>query len=106
MNSIAPVLHTFKTGSTFVGASVDGQNLVLGETRNEEHAQEGRFPQLLTVIPLQEAIALAKAILAATEQETEDQYIERMYQYHLDHYALVDDHLEHELEIEWLRTGC
>lgn len=89
-------LHTFKTGDTFVGATVEGGNLVLGETRNEEAANEGRFPQLLTVIPLQEAIAMAKAILASQEGGLQA-YIEELGNRYQDYQALVDSSLEHDI---------
>lgn len=102
MTILAHPLHTFKTGDTFVGATVEGGNLVLGETRNEEAAHEGRFPSLLTVIPLVEAIKMAKAILAAqqqplTEDAKFDAWIDEHYQHWLDHKALVDSALEHEV---------
>ncbi|MCC6457850.1 MAG: hypothetical protein IT328_23035 [Caldilineaceae bacterium] len=105
MNTIiAQPLHTFKTGDTFVGATVDGDNLVIGETRNEEHASEGHFSNLLTVIPLADAIAMAKAILTQAQQAEEDAWIEEMYQRQLDHEALVDDAIEHDYN--WIRHGC
>lgn len=96
MSIVAQTLHTFNSGDTFVGAQLDGGNLVIGETRNEEHANEGKF-NLLTVIPLADAVAMAKAILAAQEEAEMDAHIEAMYQRHLDRFALVDSALEHEI---------
>lgn len=91
-------LHTFKTGDTFVGTAVAGETVVISETRNAEHAAEGHFGTLLTVIPLQEAIKLAKALIASqeeplTEDEKFDAWIDAQYQRWLDHKALVDDAL-------------
>lgn len=103
---VAQTLHTFKTGTTFVGATIEAGNLVLGETRNEESAQEGRF-NLLTVIPLQEAIAMAKALLASQEPVIDaeyDAFIEAEWERYQDHQALMDDALEHDYE--WIRQGC
>jgi hypothetical protein len=100
MPILAQTLHTFNSGSTFVGAQLDGGNLIIGETRNEENAQEGRF-NLLTVIPLQEAIAIAKAVLAAQEQAEEDAafdaWIEEQAKRREDYLALADSALESEI---------
>ena len=95
-------LHTFKTGDTFVGAAVSGETVVISETRNAEHAAEGHFGTLLTVIPLQEAIKMAKALIASqeeplTEDEKFDAWIDAQYQRWLDHKALTDSALEHEV---------
>jgi hypothetical protein len=53
------------------------------------------------VIPLQEAIAIAKVVLACQEQADEDAaydaWVEKEYQRYLDHQALVDDALVHEI---------
>lgn len=97
---LTQTLHTFKTGQTFVGATIDGGNLVLGETRNEEQASEGRF-NLLTVIPLQEAIAMAKALLASQEADAAyDAFIEAEWERRQDYEALVDDAMGREYAIE------
>lgn len=103
MSIIHPILYTYNSGDTFVGAQIDGGNLVIGETRNDEHASEGRFDQMLTVIPLADAIAMAKAILAsqaeeiAAEDAAYEAWLEEEYQRRQDHAALVDSALEHEV---------
>lgn len=96
-------LHTFKDGDTFIAAGIENGTLVLGATRNEEAAAEGKFPQLITVMNLTDAIALAKALLASQAQEMVDEdakydaWVEAQYQRHLDHQALVDSALEHDI---------
>lgn len=103
MTILAQTIHTFNSGDTTVGAQIDGGNLVIGETRNDEHASEGRFDHMLTVIPLADAIAMAKAILASNAQEQADEdtayeaWLEEEYQRRQDHLALVDSALEHEI---------
>lgn len=97
-------LHTFKDGDVFLAAAVQGDTFVIAQTRNEEHASEGQFGQLVTVIALSDAIAIAKAVLAAQQQAEEDAWIEEQYQRHLDHLALQDDAIEHDYE--WIRQGC
>lgn len=93
--------YVFKSGDSFVAAKVELGTLVLANTRNEEAASEGYFGNLITVIPLQEAIAIAKVVLAAQEQADEDAafdaWVELQYQRYLDHQALVDDALCHEV---------
>lgn len=104
---LAQTLHTYKTAdNVFVGATVEGQTLVIANTRNEEHASEGKFLNLVTVIPLADAIAIAKAVLALQIQADEDAYIDEMYARYQDRQAMEDDHLEHELRVEathWLQ---
>ena len=84
-------------------AAIEGDTLVIAQTRNEEHASEGQYGQLVTVIHLSDAIAIAKAILASRAQELHDEeakyeaWLEVQYQRHLDHQALVDSALEHEV---------
>lgn len=92
--------HVYKTADTFVGASIEGDTLILAETRNEEAASEGNYSRLLTVIPLQEAIAMAKAILATQAQAQEDAWIDAQYQRHLDRQAMLDSTLEHDIVFE------
>jgi len=98
MTILAQPLHTFKDGNSFVAAAIDNGQLVIAQTGNEEHAQEGKFGQLVTVINLQDAIAIAKAVLAAQEQAEEDAWIDELYQRHLDRQALVDSALEHDIQ--------
>lgn len=105
MPSVTQTLHTFNSGDTFIGAQVEGDSVVIGETRNAEHANEGHFDHLLTVIPLQEAIAFAKKLLA--EQDALNAWIDDDAAYaawleeqalrHDDYKALVDSALEHEV---------
>ena len=90
-------LHTYKSDDQFVGASIEGDTLVIANTRNEEHAAEGQYLNLVTVIPLQEAIAIAKAVLALQEEAAMDAYIEEMWQRHQDRLALIDSALEHDI---------
>jgi 6,7-dimethyl-8-ribityllumazine synthase len=103
MTIVPQTLHKFNSGDTFVGANIANGNLVIGETRNEEHATEGKFPQLLAVIPLAEAIAIAKAVLASQAQEQADEdaayeaYIEEQWRRHEDRFALMDDALESDI---------
>lgn len=103
MSILAQTLHTFNTGDATVGAQIDGSNLVIGETRNDEHASEGRFDHMLTVIPLADAIEMAKAILAsqaaeiAAEDAAYEAWLEEEYQRRQDHAALVDDSLESDI---------
>jgi hypothetical protein len=52
------------------------------------------------VLPLAEAIAMAKAILATQQAEEDaafDAWMDRQYEWFLDHQALVDDALAHEI---------
>lgn len=98
--NISHPIHVYKTSDTFVGAQIDGETLVLAESRNEDSAAEGNYSRLLTVIPLQEAIVMAKAILAAQQQADEDAMIEAMWQRHLDRQALLDSTLEHDIVFE------
>ncbi|MCC6454851.1 MAG: hypothetical protein IT328_07915 [Caldilineaceae bacterium] len=61
---------------------------------------ENVYQQLRVVLPLAEAISMAKAILAtqqADEDEAYDAWIEKQYQQYLDHQALADDALCHEV---------
>lgn len=89
--------HTYKTADTFVGAQVEGDTLIIAESRNEEAASEGNYSRLLTVMPLVEAIAMAKAILATQTQAQEDAHVDAMWQRHLDRQALLDSTLEHDI---------
>lgn len=90
--------YMFKDGDTFIAAKVELGTLVLANTRNEEAASEGHFGNLITVIPLQEAIAIAKAVLAKAEEEAAlDAWIEAEAQRREDYQALVDAALEHEI---------
>jgi len=63
---IAQTLHVFKDGRHFVVACVDGGDIVIGVTPDEEKAAEGHLTggQLLTVLPLAQAVEIARAILA------------------------------------------
>jgi hypothetical protein len=100
MPMLAQPDHVFKSGDTFVAAKVELGTLVLADTRNEEAAADGNFSRLITVIPLQEAIAIAKAVLAtqqADEDAAYDAWIEKQYQRYLDYQALVDDALDHAI---------
>lgn len=103
---LTQTLATFKTGQTFVGMTVENGNLVIGETRNEEAAQEGKFGTLLTVIPLQEAIAMAKALLAAQEDEDAafDAHLEKEWERRQDYMTMEDDAIEHDYA--WIVQGC
>jgi hypothetical protein len=92
--------HVFKSGDAFVAAKVELDTLVLADTRNEEAAADGNYSRLITVIPLQDAIAIAKAVLAtqqADEDAAYDAWVEMQYQRYLDYRALVDDALAHEV---------
>lgn len=101
MPILAQPLHTFKSDEyTFVGAAIEGESLVIANTRNEEHAQEGQFLNLVTVIPLADAIAIAKAVLATQEADEDaayDAWIDAQYIRWLDHQSLVDDALAHDV---------
>jgi 6,7-dimethyl-8-ribityllumazine synthase len=92
--------HVFKSGDTYVAAKVELGTLVLAETRNEDAVADGNFSRLITVIPLQEAIAIAKAVLATQQAEEDaayDAWVEQQYQQYLDYQALVDSALCHEI---------
>jgi hypothetical protein len=100
MSTLSQPDYVFKSGDTFIAAKVELGTLVLADTRNEEHASEGHFGNLITVIPLQEAIAIAKVVLAtqqADEDAAYDAWIDAQYLRWLDHQALVDDALAHEV---------
>lgn len=100
MPTLAQPDYVFKSGDTFVAAKVELGTLVLADTRNEEHASEGRFGNLITVIPLQDAIAIAKAVLAAQQDEEDaayDAWVEQEYQRYLDHQVLLDSALCHDI---------
>lgn len=96
MPQFSTPLHKYQDGDTYIAAAVDQGMLILGHTRNEEQAAEGRHV-LHTVIPLQEAIAIAKAILAAQQQVEDEAWLDELYQRHLDRQALVDDALESDV---------
>lgn len=94
---LSRTLHTYKTDDQFVGAAIEGDTLVIANTRNEEHAQEGQYLNLVTVMPLVEAIAMAKAILATQQQVEDDRWVDEQWQRHLDRQALLDSTLEHDI---------
>lgn len=91
--------HVYKTADTFVGAAIEGDTLIIAETRNEEAASEGNYSRLLTVMPLVEAIAMAKAILAAQVQVQDDAWVDEQWQRHLDRQAMLDSTLEHDINM-------
>ena len=95
--SVAQPLHTFKDGDAHVAATIEGDTFVIAQTRNEEHASEGKYGQLVTVINLADAVAMAKAILAAQEEAALDAHVEEMFQRRQDYAAMVDDALESEI---------
>ena len=100
MPTVTQPHHVFKSGDTFIAAKVELGTLVLADTRNEEHASEGHFGNLITVIPLQEAIAIAKVVLAAQQADEDaayDAWVEQQYQRYLDYQAMVDDALFREV---------
>lgn len=105
MSILSQPLHTFKDGNTTVAASIDNGQLVIASTGNAEHAAEGRFGQLVTVIKLQDAIAIAKAVLAAQNelvaQMDDDARFELWIQQEAtrreDYFALVDDSMERDV---------
>ena len=100
MPMLAQPDYVFKSGDTFIAAKVELGSLVLADTRNEEAATEGNFSRLITVIPLREAIAIAKVVLATQQAEEDaafDAWVEQEYQRYLDYQALVDDALCHEI---------
>lgn len=66
-------LHQYQDGDTHIAAAIDNGNLVIAATRNDEAASEGNYGQLITVIGLQDAIAIAKAVLASQAQEIADE---------------------------------
>jgi hypothetical protein len=106
MTILSQPLHTFKDGATFVAATIDNGQLVIAQARNEEAAAEGKYPQLITVMNLTDAIALAKALLAsqAIEDEAYDAFIEKEWERYQDHLMMVDDAIEHDYA--WIRQGC
>lgn len=94
-------LHTYQDGDTHIAAAVDGENLLIGETRNEEQAAEGKFA-LRTVIPLQEAIAIARAVLAAQEAQDEvDFWLEREIDRQYDAWRDGQDEMADALARHW-----
>lgn len=101
MNILTPTAHFYKTDDIYTGARVEGDTLIIANTRNEESAAEGKFVNLVTVIPLIEAIAIAKMVLATQEKAEADAaydaFIDEQYKRWLDHKALVDDALESEI---------
>lgn len=104
---VTSLFHSFKTDAeTFTAATIEGDTLIIANTRNEESASEGNYMNLVTVIPLQEAIKIAKMVLASQQQADDDAWVDEQWQRHLDRQAMEDDHLEHELDVQWLRTGC
>lgn len=64
---------------------------------------ENGLQAIRVMLPLSEAISMAKAILATQEEQQADEdaaydaFIEKQYQQYLDHQALVDDALCHEV---------
>lgn len=98
--------HSYQTDDLFVGAHVEGDTLIIANTRNEESASEGNYMNLVTVIPLIEAIAIAKMILTSQQQAEDDAWVDEQWQRYQDRQAMEDDHLEHELDVQWLRSGC
>lgn len=105
MTKFSTPLHQYKDGDTFIAAQVDGDMLVLGETRNEEAAAEGHYI-LRAVIPLRDALALAKALLAKQQAADEETWLEEMYQRTLDRQALMDDALANEADVKFWRENA
>ena len=68
--SIARTLTTWQDGDAYVAATLDGTTVRIAHTRDDEHAAEGRYGNLDAVLTLEQAIAMAKAVLAAAEDET------------------------------------
>ena len=103
---LSQLLHSFKDGDTFVAAQVEGQNLVIASTRNDEHAAEGQYTNLVTVIALADAIAIAKAVLAMQDVEDAafEAHIEAQWQRRQDYLMLLDDAIEDDYA--WISHGC
>jgi hypothetical protein len=68
--SIARTLTTWQDGDTYVAAVLDGATVRIAHTRDEEKAAEGSYYGVEAVLSLEQAIAMAKAVLAAAEDET------------------------------------
>lgn len=97
MPILAQPLHTFKDGNEFLAAQVEGQTLVIASTRNDEHAAEGQYSNLVTVINLADAIAIAKAVLALQIDAAFEAHVEAEWQRRQDYLALVDSALEQDI---------
>lgn len=104
MTIIAQPFHKFQDGDTYIAAQVEGDTLVIASTRNEENAAEGQYGNLITVIKLADAIAIAKAVLAQQDLETKleeeaayEAWLEEEFQRRQDYLALVDSSLEHDV---------
>lgn len=96
-------LYKYNDRDSHIAFVVDGGNLILGETRSEEAAQENAYTMRMT-IPLAEAIAAAKALLAsqAAAERVEDDaryeaWLEAEYERRQDYLALVDSAVEHDI---------
>lgn len=100
MAILSQPLHKYQDGKTFIAASIDNGQLVIAATGNEEKATEGNYGQLVVVMNLKDAIAMAKGILAtqeANEDAKYDAWIEEQAKRREDYAALVDSALEHEI---------
>jgi hypothetical protein len=89
--------YTVKAETQTTHAWVNGEpvftetSVVVLESTNAD----GYDRQLQVVMPLAEAIAFAKAVLAAQAQADEDAWIDRMYQDELDRQFVVHCAVEH-----------
>lgn len=100
MTSLAQTLHQYKAEEGVVVAFQTGHSFdwQTGESTPtvelEQSRNGGESFTCRAIIPLSEAIAFAKAILAAQEQAEDDAWIDAQYERHLDRMALEDDALE------------
>lgn len=110
MTILAQPLHTFKSDGRNVTVKAETQSAhqwvdgkpVFTDTEvvvMESTNADGYDHKLQVVMPLADAIAFAKAVLASQEEEDAalDAHIEEMYQRRQDYAALVDDALESEI---------
>lgn len=104
---LAQTLHQYQDGSAFIGATVDGDSVVIGQTRSVENAAEGRYNDLLAAMPLVEAVELAKRILALQEA-AEDAEIDRMAEEWEERLDAERFNWECSIEADYdfIRTGC
>jgi hypothetical protein len=81
----------FVTGHSYTWQTGESMPTVeMTESRND-----GQSYVCKAIIPLAEAVAFAKAILALAQEAEEDAWIERQYEYELDREFVVDCAVEH-----------
>lgn len=71
MTTITQTTVAWQDGDVYRAVMLGSDGVALRQTRNDEHAAEGKYVEIVAAIPLREAVAMAKAILAAVNDEAQ-----------------------------------